>query len=143
MHDTILEATKGSSTKEPRLKRRALVVVGMHRSGTSAMTRVLSLLGAALPKNLIDVHEDNPSGFWESQRVTDLNDEILEAVDSQWDDVFAIRPKHYLSNFDRTYVGRAVELLEQEFDRADFIVLKDPRISILTSFWDRALKEAG
>src|SRR4051812_21010366 len=36
-----------------RLDRRALVVLGMHRSGTSAMTRMLSLLGASLPKHLM------------------------------------------------------------------------------------------
>ena len=128
---------------EDRAKRRAFVVVGMHRSGTSAMTRTLSLLGAALPKRLMVAHEDNPAGFWEPQSVADLNDEILQALDSEWDDVFSFRPRHYLSNFDRFYIGRAVEVLEQEFNGSEVIVLKDPRISVLTSFWDRALQEAG
>ena len=32
--------------------RTALVVCGMHRSGTSALARVISLLGAELPKGL-------------------------------------------------------------------------------------------
>lgn len=125
------------------LERRAFVVVGMHRSGTSAMTRTLSLLGAALPKGLMLSHEDNPTGFWEPQSVADLNDEILQALDSEWDDVFSFRPRNYLSNFDRFYVGRAVELLHQEFNGSQVVVLKDPRISVLTSFWDRALREAG
>jgi hypothetical protein len=107
------------------------------------MTRMLSLLGAELPKHLMLGHEDNPAGFWEPQSVADLNDEILNALDSDWDDVFAFRPRSYLSNFDRYYFGRAVELLEAEFDGAELIVLKDPRISILTNFWDRALREAG
>ena len=126
-----------------RQQRRAFVVVGMHRSGTSAMTRTLSLLGASLPQGIMSAHEDNPTGFWEPQSVADLNDEILQALDSEWDDVFSFRPRNYLSNFDRFYVGRAVEVLEREFDGSEVIVLKDPRISILTSFWDRALREAG
>ena len=123
--------------------KRAFVVVGMHRSGTSAMTRTLSLLGAALPKRVMEAHDDNPAGFWEPQSVADLNDEILQALDSEWDDVFAFRPKQYLSNFDHFYVGRAVEVLNAEFNGSEVIVLKDPRISVLTKFWDRALREAG
>lgn len=124
--------------------KRAVVVVGMHRSGTSAMTRTLALLGASLPKRLMPaVKDNNEAGFWEPQAIADLNDEILQAQDSDWDDVFAFRQHHYLSNFDRFYAGRAVELLEQEFDGAEVIVLKDPRISVLTNFWDRALREAG
>src|SRR5437763_425787 len=98
---------------------RALVVLGMHRSGTSAMTRTLSLLGAALPKDVMQARSDNPIGFWEPQKVADLNDEILHALDSDWDDVFAFRPKPYLSNFDGVFVGRAVELLQEQFDGSE------------------------
>lgn len=124
--------------------KRALVVVGMHRSGTSAMTRTLSLLGASLPKKLMGPAENNnETGFWEPQRVADFNDEILEALDSEWDDVFAFRPRQYLSNFDNFYLGRAVELLDEEFNGSELIVLKDPRISVLSSFWDRVLRKAG
>jgi hypothetical protein len=123
--------------------RRAFVVVGMHRSGTSAMTRLLSLLGAQLPKRLMLAQEDNPSGFWEPQSIADLNDEILRALDSEWDDVFAFRSRDYLSNFDRLYLARALELLEEEFCDSEVIVLKDPRISVLSSFWNRALRAAG
>jgi hypothetical protein len=123
--------------------RRAFVVIGMHRSGTSAMTRTLSLLGAALPKQLMPAAANNPSGFWEPQAVADLNDEILQAQDSEWDDVFAFRQRQYLSNFDRVFLGRAVELLDQQFNGSEVIVLKDPRISVLSAFWHRALLEAG
>ena len=129
--------------ESPAAARHAFVVLGMHRTGTSAMTRMLSLLGASLPKQLMGANESNPSGHWEPQTVADLNDEILQALDSEWDDVFAFRPKHYLSNFDRFYLGRAVESLAEGFDGSDVIVLKDPRISVLATFWDRVLGEAG
>src|SRR5690348_156745 len=100
-------ATKLSEIPPGTTDRRAFVVVGMHRSGTSAMTRTLSLLGAALPKGLMPAAENNnEAGFWEPQPVADLNDEILQALDSEWDDVFAFRPRRYLSNFDRFYLGR-------------------------------------
>jgi len=138
-------ATEASGIPSQRAAatRRAFVVVGMHRSGTSAMTRTLSLLGAGLPEQLMPAAANNPSGFWEPQAVADLNDEILQAQDSEWDDVFAFRQRQYLSNFDRVYLGRAVELLDQQFNGHEVIVLKDPRISVLTAFWHRALLEAG
>ena len=57
--------------------------------------------------------------------------------------MFGFRPRRYLSNFDNFYFGRAVDLLEQEFNGSELVVLKEPRISVLTRFWDRALQEAG
>jgi len=123
--------------------RRALVIVGMHRSGTSAMARTLSLLGARLPQQLVKPKPDNPTGFWEPQRIVDLNEEILESVDSDWDDVFAFRPRRYLSKFDQGYLARAIELVQQEFSGAELIILKEPRVSVLAAFWDRALCKAG
>ena len=43
----------------------ALLVLGMHRSGTSALTRVLNLLGVELGDRLMPAGDDNPLGFWE------------------------------------------------------------------------------
>ena len=80
------------------------------------MTRTLSLLGASLPRHLMPAQGDNPTGFWEAQSVADLNDDILQAVDSEWDDVFAFRPKEYLSNVDQFHLGKAIDLLSEEFD---------------------------
>jgi hypothetical protein len=43
----------------------ALLVFGMHRSGTSALTRVLNLRGAALSRQMVAPKSDNPRGYWE------------------------------------------------------------------------------
>ena len=72
-----------------------------------------------------------------------LNEEILSAVDSSWSDIFAGRPRPYLSNFARVYRQRAVEELARAYDDADVIVLKDPRINVLAGLWDTALKAAN
>ena len=67
----------------PGPARKALVVLGMHRSGTSAVTRMLSLLGSDLPQHLMPaVQNDNARGFWESQRLADLHDEMLAEAGS-------------------------------------------------------------
>ncbi len=54
-----------------------LFVLGMARSGTSALTRVLSLCGAALPAGLLGATADNPRGYWEPRAVIHLNEAIL------------------------------------------------------------------
>ena len=61
--------------------RKALLVLGMHRSGTSAITRVLSLLGADLPQSLMPpAAGDNVRGYWESVEIAALHDELLAAA---------------------------------------------------------------
>lgn len=136
-------AARKAVTKVVPSTLRALVVLGMHRSGTSAATRVLALSGADLPKGLMAPHADNPAGFWESQPVTDLNDEILQELGSNWEDVFAFRLGGNLDQSESAYVDRAVKLLTQEFNGSELVVLKDPRISVLAPLWERALREAG
>ena len=61
-------------------ERRALLVIGMHRSGTSAATRVLGLLGARLPSQLIPGDEFNEPGYWEPEGLVHLHDEMLESA---------------------------------------------------------------
>ena len=65
---------------------RAILVVGMHRSGTSVATRVFNLLGADLPGNLFPATEENTSGYWESQDIAALNNTILRSLDTAWYD---------------------------------------------------------
>ena len=125
------------------LDKTAFVVLGMHRSGTSAMTRVLALSGASLPENIHPAGFDNPAGFWEGEDIIAFNDEVLQAFDTSWDDIFAGRPKHYLSNFDRAFTQRAVDILGSVFGNADLVVMKDPRVNVILAFWLRALRSAG
>ena len=64
----------------------ALVVLGMHRSGTSSVAGALAMLGAAAPRTLMAPGEDNPRGFWESQVLMGVNDRLLAAGGSNWRD---------------------------------------------------------
>ena len=116
-----------------------ILVAGMHRSGTSALTRVLTLAGCGLPQTLVAAKPDNVAGFWESPLVVELNDEILASAGSCWDDW---RP------FDRDWrespaAGplreRALKVLRAEYGESRLFVLKDPRICRLLPFWTDAL----
>lgn len=112
----------------------------MHRSGTSALTRVLSLSGAELPARLLSPMPGNPLGFWEPEEVAMLNDELLAAIESRWDNVLAVGDNDRAWAVRDGFLDRACTILADDFPAGDVLVIKDPRISILARFWSLALK---
>lgn len=105
-----------------------LLVLGMHRSGTSAVARVLSLLGAALPKNMLGPNPSNEAGHWEPEPLKSCHDRMLAELGSRWDDWRKL-------DFDRIARARLDEikaelssLIQEEYGSASLLVLKEPRI---------------
>lgn len=125
-----------------RPDRRALIVAGMHRSGTSAITRVLSLMGADLPARIHAAAPDNVAGFWEPIEVVQTHDMLLEAVGSTWDDVSAIDRRWFDTPTARGYEDRLLAALEANYGDSALFVLKDPRICRLLPLWLRTLARA-
>lgn len=123
--------------------RHALVVAGMHRSGTSAMARLLSLSGATLPERVMAPADDNPAGFWEPWEMVALNDRILASLESSWDDVFALGAAARAATVKSTYLGEARALVRANYGAADLLVIKDPRTSVLVPFWHEVLTDKG
>jgi len=122
----------------------AILILGMHRSGTSALTRVINLLGADLPSRLMPgADDDNPRGFWESLPIYQLNDEMLAAVGSSWDDWRSVSLDALDANLTAEFKARALDLLHRDFTSSSLFVLKDPRISRLLPFWIDVLTELG
>ena len=106
-----------------------VLVLGMHRSGTSALTRTLNILGLSVPKTLIKDNSSNVTGHWESMPLSQLNDEFLQLADLTWKDwklgnVDRIKAKQR-QNFHKDL--RA--LLRSEFPGGRPCALKEPRIS--------------
>jgi len=115
----------------------------MHRSGTSAFTRVLSLLGCDLPKTLMQAHKSNETGHWESDVIRHLNDRILASAGTRWDDWLEVNPGWLQSPKSEEFREEALALLREEFGASRLFVLKDPRICRLLPFWLSVLDEAG
>ena len=59
--------------------KRLIVVLGMHRSGTSAITRGLQVMGVGLGDRMMPAMPDNVKGFWEDVDLNALNMEMLSA----------------------------------------------------------------
>ena len=120
-----------------------ILVAGMHRSGTSALARVLALAGCDLPKTLVGPQPDNVTGFWESQALSDLNEEILVSSGSSHLDWRPFDRGWYGSPAAAGFRARAQEALQQEFGGSRLFVLKDPRTCRLLEFWIDAAAAFG
>lgn len=142
-----MKADKDNLLQEPdrfASSRHAIVVLGMHRSGTSALTRILSLRGAALPRRLMPpVEFNNETGFWEPQEIVMVHERLLAAIGSSWDDVHSIDDEWFDSDEAKSYQNQLVTILEDDFGQAPLFLLKDPRICRLLPLWVSAFEQMG
>lgn len=121
-----------------------IFILGMHRSGTSALTRMVNLLGVRLGEALIEAQTGvNDRGFWENREMVALNEAILRRLDSTWFD-YAEYPREWWldARFDELK-GRIVGWLEDNFGAGGMAALKDPRLCRLLPIWRHAAEQAG
>ena len=118
-----------------------VVVLGMHRSGTSALARVLNLMGlyfggegSSTGRNV-----ENAKGFWERRDVRTLNDQILLAADSDWDCVSQFDPERIPDSVRARYVSLATDItMDLDAHRPWF--MKEPRMCVLLPIWREAME---
>jgi len=134
-------ATQPDSATQP--SRTALVVVGMHRSGTSALARMLSLLGAALPEHVLGVQPGNKTGHWEPERLVSLHDEMLGEAGNRWDDWRRFEPAALGPERLAHYKSTIARLIEEEYGDAPLFVLKDPRLCHFVPLYEEILGGMG
>lgn len=125
-------------------KSRAICILGMHRSGTSTITRALNLVGAYLgdEKDLIAPAPDNIEGFWELKDIVDLDDRILHHFKMSWDASHPLPEGWYLTSELRPLKKEAVDLINRHFSGCRLWAWKDPRTTVLFDFWKDAVREA-
>lgn len=121
----------------------AYLVLGMHRSGTSAVTQLLALAGASLPANVMPGDEHNQKGYFEPWKIAIFNDERLRAAGSAWDDVFAYPYRALPGTLETDWLARAGMLFDGEFRKATWPLMKDPRATVLLPMWRAVLAERG
>ena len=121
----------------------AILVTGMHRSGTSALARTMSLLGASLPADLIGPNEGNPHGHWEPSAIVGLNDRMLADAGSDLYSTIEVDAAWFSTPRAASFVEEAVGVIRAAYGSDAFIVLKDPRVALMLPVWDLALAQAG
>lgn len=126
---------------ETQAKRRAILVLGMHRSGTSAATRVVNLLGAQLGDRMLASAADNESGFWEHADIVRIDNALLSALGRDWHDLRPL-PEGWMHG-EAAKAARAalVETLGEQFHGDALWAVKDPRMCLLLPLWLDVLRE--
>lgn len=125
---------------------RALLVLGMHRSGTSALAGALAATGVWLGDDLLDAQQDvNDKGFWEHRELVAINEALLAEAGCRWftpgvsDAVRRLMdtgvPAELRARADRL----AGDLLAGQTRTA----LKDPRLCLMADFWCEVLRGQG
>ena len=117
---------------DERTSRPTLFVLGMHRSGTSAITGALRHCDVWVGEEteLTDANVENPLGFWERRDVRDLCDQMLHSAGADW---------WKIANFDPKAIPRAAladqrrnfEKIVSELDKYQAWVIKEPRLCLL------------
>jgi glycosyltransferase involved in cell wall biosynthesis len=128
--------------KQNNGKRKAIVILGMHRSGTSALTRTLNLCGVDVGSNLMPPGAgDNVKGFWEHLDIFQANEKLLYSLNSSWDDVRDLPTRWWTSDFAEAYKLKIISILERDFSNSPLWGVKDPRICRLLPLWHQILEQ--
>lgn len=113
----------------------ALLVLGMHRSGTSATTRVLSLLGAATGPYKVVCTPHNQRGNWENLRMRMMNDDLLGKLGRTWHDPRPMPPEWRRQPCYAEALSSLCAAIREDFADAPLWVVKDPRMCRLLPLW--------
>jgi len=124
---------------------KAICVLGAHRSGTSAITRSLNLLGVYLgeEKNLMKPSSDNPEGFWERLDVYNLQDRLLTVMKRDWASTAPLLENWHKSNEILPLKYELIKLVKMNFSERPLWLWKDPRSCLLMPIWKEVLSELG
>ncbi len=121
-----------------------IIVLGMHRSGTSAITRGLETLGVSLGNQLVTGKAgENDKGFFEDREFLDLNQTLLADLGTSWDALgnFPISTGSSLKI--QKYQFSFSQLIKNRFQETDYYGLKDPRFCKLLPLIEPVLLDLG
>ncbi|MET0904191.1 MAG: sulfotransferase, partial [Acidimicrobiales bacterium] len=115
-----------------------VAITGMHRSGTSMITRALHDSGLHLvgtgAEDLLDPAEDNPEGFWENKAIVAANEDLLEACGGSWDNPPDLPPQ----SVDDPRVAHVADAASAALDglrEHEQWGFKDPRACLTAAYW--------
>ncbi|MCP5190697.1 MAG: sulfotransferase [Pseudomonadales bacterium] len=128
-------------TSAPPLASRCVLVLGMHRSGTSVLARALIALGVDFGSQLVESRADNPKGFFEDADANVMNDAFLEKIGCRWHSLRL--PSEIPDEHVNHYRNEIRSTILEKFAATPFWGLKEPRITRLLPHWLAAMQETG
>lgn len=119
-------------------ERRALLILGMHRSGTSALAGACQALGVDLGPRLRVAQPDNPTGFFEHREISDLHDALLEGLGRTWHDLRPLVLEADRPPLEET-LHALTDVLLRDFEGSRCFAVKDPRLCRILPLWRSVL----
>lgn len=117
----------------------ALLVLGVHRSGTSALLGVTKILGAAAANEQAHPGMQPAAGIIDSGRIACLDDSLLAQGEQTWANWQPLSPIQGGPDLS----AQAQSILHDRFGQADVVVLNDPRLCRLVPFWTRMIQKSN
>jgi hypothetical protein len=110
-------------------------VLGMHRSGTSALCGALHLTGVDFGKHLMPATDANEKGHWEHEEIVRAHDRLLSSLGSCWDDDELLQSDWVEREVTREIRSDLIRILERDFAHSSLFGVKDPRMCRLMPLW--------
>jgi hypothetical protein len=115
--------------------KRLIVALGMHRSGSSAITKGLEVMGVELGTHLMPADVNNVTGYFEDIEINQLNIELLKTSGHDWNTLAPIKPDDFQSEQFSPFKTRATAVLKSKLKSSSLVGIKDPRLCRLLPFW--------
>ena len=106
-------------------------LLGMHRSGTSALAGALCQNGFSAPNDLMPANHGNIMGYFESQGLVSINDNFLSLMGREWNSIQPLPSGWQYSKEARLWKEKVITHISKVFQPTDHALIKDPRLSIL------------
>ncbi len=113
----------------------ALLVLGMHRSGTSALIRTLNLLGVFIGHSHLPPHPTNEKGFWELIPLVQQHDALLHHLNSNWHSLQPLPSEWTQLKTLRPFQNNLRDYLRTHLSTHPIWGVKDPRLCRLLPLW--------
>lgn len=119
--------------------RSCVIVLGMHRSGTSAVAGVLSTIGVDFGNDLLLADSDNPRGYFENKNIVHIQNSLLNQAGYSWSspvdkDESIILP-------DVNVYEKFKSIIINDYSTSSTLFgFKDPRTSMFLSGWLKVLE---
>lgn len=128
-----------------KMNSKAICILGMHRSGTSTITRAINLLGAYLGEasDLLQPGICNPEGFWERLDIVLFNDRVLRHFKRAWDATLPLPEGWQTLGETNPLRDELVQLVKKDFKGRELWAWKDPRTTFIFDIWKDSLNELG
>ncbi|MFQ3245849.1 MAG: hypothetical protein ACI9SP_002497 [Arenicella sp.] len=117
-----------------------IIILGMHRSGTSMLARLINMMGVYFGEDgdAIGTNDENPKGFWERQDVRKLNDKLLHSAGLDWDELSKLTQGCFHQDDVDEFELAASDVIAK-LDKHRNWILKEPRLNILLNQWRKIL----